>query len=131
MDEHTDVPATAAAKKSSNSSGCMLIVGVIAALIVGGVIWNAVVGKSDSHRKHVDRASFGTAWPLTVDSADIGCQVGHDVYVQVGSIRYALDGVTKQDGGYEDVNAVWADDPTTPGLKMDISSLRNQARSLC
>jgi hypothetical protein len=130
MDERTTTSARSA-RPGGNANGCLLIVGVLVALVVIGVAWNAITGKSDSHRKHVDRASFGPAWPLTVDSADIGCQAGHDIYAQLGSIRYALNDTTKADGGYEDVDAIWTADPSSPGLKMDISGLRNQAQALC
>lgn len=125
-------PAETSAKAKNNSSGCMMLFLVVGGLLAAGLLWNAVTGSGgDSHSKSVDRSTYGTAWPLTVDSAKIGCENGQDEYVQVGSIRYSLNGTAKADGGYDNVDAIWADDPSSPGLKMSIAPLVADAQKLC
>lgn len=119
-------PVIAPAKKSS-STGCLPALAILAAILAVGVIWKAVA-PGDSHTKHVSRSDYGTSWPLTVDSATIGCADGHDPYVQVDSTRYALTGA---EVGYASLDAIWAADPSTPGLKVDVAPLRADALKLC
>lgn len=125
----TDAPTAPAApaQKKANTSGCLMLLIVVAALLAVGVIWKAVA-PGDSHTKAVSRSDYGTAWPLTVDSAKLGCADGRDPYVQVGNIRYALTG---GEAGYTAIDPVWADDPTAPGLKLSIGGLRADALKLC
>lgn len=125
----TDAPTAPAApaQKKANSSGCLMLLIVVVALLAVGVIWKAVA-PGDSHTKAVSRSDYGTAWPLTVDSAKLGCAGGRDPYVQVGSIRYAL---TDGEAGYTAIDSIWADDPGTPGLKLSIGGLRADALKLC
>lgn len=118
-----------AAAKPRRVSGCTVLVGVPVLLIIVGIVWNLITG-GVSDGKHVTPSDYPGTWPLTVQSATIGCQQGRDVYVQVGSIRYALNGTAKADG-YDSVDPIWADDPSMPGLKMDIAPLRTSALALC
>lgn len=122
-------PVIAPVKKGGFDTGCVPILLILVGIIVVGFVWNAVAG-GPSHTKHVTRSDYGTAWPLTFDSATIGCANGSDPYVQVDSIRYGLTGTAEADG-YSSVNAIWADDPASPGLKVDISALRADALKLC
>lgn len=124
-------PAETPAKAKNNSSGCMVLFLVVGGLLAAGLLWNAVTGGGDSRSKNVSRSGYGASWPLTVDSAKIGCANGQDAYVQVGSIRYALNGTAKADGGYSNIAAIWADDPQSPGLKLSITPLIADAQKLC
>lgn len=120
-------PVIAPAKKDGFDTGCVPILLILVGIIVIGFVWNAVAG-GPSHTKHVTRSDYGTVWPLTVDSATIGCANGSDPYVQVDSIRYGLTG---NEYGYSNIGAIWADDPASPGLKVDIAPLRADALKLC
>jgi len=128
-----DAEAIAAPRKKSGGfdTGCVPVLIILAAMLAAGFVWNAVAGGSDSHSKNVSRSDYGAGWPLTVDSAKIGCANGQNEYVQVGSIRYALNGTAKADGGYSNVDTIWADDPSSPGLKLSIAPLIADAQKLC
>lgn len=126
MTDAPSAPASAPVEKPSRS-GCLPAAVILVLILVVGVIWNALSG-SDSHTKNVTRSDYSTAWPLTVDAATIGCANGKDPYVQVGSTRYALNGT---EAGYEPISSIWADDPASPGLKVDIAPLRSAALALC
>jgi hypothetical protein len=127
MDAEVTAPVTTPAKKTSGS-GCMLMFTVVVGLLIGGFIWNAITGGT-SHSKNVTRTDYGSYWPLTVDTATIGCK-GADPYAEVGGVKYALNGTAEADG-YPALDPVWAADPTTPGLKLDVSALRINALKLC
>ena len=131
--ETMDAEAIAAPRKKSGGfdTGCVPVLIILAAMLAAGFVWNAVAGGSDSHSKNVSRSDYGASWPLTVDSAKIGCANGQNEYVQVGSIRYALNGTAKADGGYSNVDTIWADDPSSPGLKLSIAPLIADAQKLC
>lgn len=111
----------------SSRSGCLPALVILVLILAVGVVWK-VIAPGDSHSKSVDRAGYGAAWPLTVDSARIGCANGQDPYVQVGSIRYALTGA---EPGYTSLDSIWAADPSSPGLRVDIAPLRSAALALC
>lgn len=125
----TDTPTepAAPAKKSSDMGGCLYIVAALVALIVGGLLWNAIFGSSNPHAKSVSRSDYLVTWPLTVDSAKIGCADGRIPYVEVGDTRYALDGTER----YAPIDPIWAPDPATPGLRLSIARLRADALQLC
>lgn len=122
-------PATAPAAPKPNSSGCIFLLVAVAALVIGGFAWNAITGTSGSHSRTVSRSSYAGAWPLTLDSVKIGCD-GSNPWVLVGDTFYALNGAGKM-AGYKDIDPIWAYDPATSGLKLDISGLRAQAEKLC
>lgn len=123
-----EVPAAVTPAKKAHSSGCLPALAILAAILVVGVVWT-LVAPGDSHSRGVSRAGYGTTWPLTVDSATIGCADGRDPYVQVGSIRYALDGA---ESGYAAIDSIWADDPSSAaGLKVSLAPLRADALKLC
>lgn len=111
----------------SSRSGCLPALVILVLILAVGVVWK-VIAPGDSHSKSVSRSDYGTSWPLTVDSATIGCADSHYPYVQVDSIRYALTGA---EAGYASLNSIWAADPSSPGLRIDIAPLRAAALALC
>jgi hypothetical protein len=79
----------------------------------------------------VSRAQYGTAWPLTVESGTLRCAPGRAVVFRTtDGTDYAVNG-TAMDGSYEDIRAIWADDPTGVAPKIDISPLIQAGLKLC
>lgn len=113
----------------SSGSGCLPVAVILVLMLAAGGLWELLVSGGDSHAKHVTRSDYGSYWPLTADSATIGCKSG-DPYVQVGDTRYALNGAAQNDG-YVSLAPIWADDSASPGLKVDVSVLRINALKLC
>lgn len=76
-------------------------------------------------------------WPLTVPAATLMCAglgVGGNqpsVTLAAGGQMYAVNGTAKSTKQFEDLDAIWAEDPTTPGLKADIGPLLAKGLSLC
>lgn len=124
----TEASTVSAPAKRSNNTGCVMLLVGVAAFFALAIGWK-IFAPGDSHTKHVTRSDYGSYWPLTVDSATIGCK-GADPYAQVGSIRYGLNG-TAQTDGYASPDPIWADDSSSPGLKVDIGVLRINALKLC
>jgi hypothetical protein len=125
MDTHAP---TAAAKKDF-SPGCLVAIGAAVVFVVVGLLWNVVTGSDGSRTRDVSRASYAGMWPLTVDSATIGCD-GSNPWVRIGGDFYALNG-TGRGAGYKDIDPIWAYDASGDGLKVSIAPLRDQAQKLC
>lgn len=76
-------------------------------------------------------------WPLTVSEATLMCARqgvdGGEQSVTLAANRrmYAVNGAAQSTGQYEDVDVIWADDATYPGLKVDIGPLLAKGLSLC
>lgn len=81
----------------------------------------------------ISRESFGEAWPLTVDSGVLACD-GKD---GVGSVTFTADGTTygvngtALGQGLPAIDPIWADNPSVPGLKMNIGPVLDAGLALC
>lgn len=85
----------------------------------------------DTHSKHVDRAGHPGTWPLTVDSGTLECIDGTKITIKVNGTRYALNGLARSDSSLPDFEPMWADDPSSPGLKMSVGPLIAEGQQLC
>ncbi|GAA1769428.1 hypothetical protein GCM10009681_46000 [Luedemannella helvata] len=74
---------------------------------------------------------MGDRWPLTIDSGTLECRNGAEVVLSSGGTVYALNGTAKSSKRYADVSSVWADDPSTAGLKVSIGPLIDEGLALC
>lgn len=68
-------------------------------------------------------------WPFTVASGLLACE-GGAVTFTAGGVEYGVNG-TAQDLGYPGPDAIWADDPETPGLKVSISAVIDRGLQEC
>lgn len=81
----------------------------------------------------VSRESMGDEWPLTVDSGVLACD-GKDGF---GSVTFTVDGTTygvngiAMGQGLPAMDPIWADDPATPGLKMNMGPIIDAGLALC
>lgn len=125
----TQAPSATAPAKRDFSPGCLVAIGAAVMVVVVGLLWNIITGTDGSRTRNVSRASYVGEWPLTVESATIGCD-GSNPWVRLGADFYALNG-TGRGGGYKDIDPIWAYDSNGDGLKVNIGPLREDALKLC
>jgi hypothetical protein len=90
----------------------------------------AAPGSTAAPVGYVSRAELGDAWPLTVDDGVLACRDG-SVTFTAGGNSYAVNGTAKTATSLPDIDAIWADDPSTPGLKINIAPLIERGLALC
>ena len=90
---------------------------------------------------------MGETWPLTVSSGVLGCSLdgsAHLIFFKPDNPNYrpgldhtyAVNGTARDlnkaaDGAWWDIQSLWADNPTTSGLKVDMTDFINDGLSLC
>lgn len=84
----------------------------------------------------VKRASFKGKWPLVPSEVELSCHpvtgnrnVQSLTFIYSGR-EYALNGIA-EGHGFADPDALWLDNESIPGSKVDISDLIEAARSRC
>lgn len=78
----------------------------------------------------ITREMLGDEWPFTVDGGVVACD-GDGVTFTADGVTYAVNGTARGREMGVDAQAIWADDPSTPGLKKDISPVINRGLELC
>ena len=97
-------------------------VGVIAAFAIALVACDA---------REVTRDQYGTAWPLTVDSAALHCE-NDAVWATIRGRDYALNGWAQTYKSLPELpRSLWRNDPRVPGLKVSIGPLIRDGLALC
>jgi len=76
----------------------------------------------------VSHSQFGGEWPFTVKEGILRGR-GRGITFKAMGEEYAVNGVAKGQG-FKDIDAIWADDPTT-GLKKNIGPIIEQGLKLC
>jgi len=68
---------------------------------------------TEANSQTISRSDFGEEWPLTVDRGVLSCEGAGSVYFTAddGS-RYAVNGTAMTTGDAQQIDAIWADDPT-------------------
>lgn len=61
-------------------------------LCILAVLALAGCGGGDPYSMKVTRTEYGPRWPLNVEEARIGCDLGHVAYIAIGDKKYALNG---------------------------------------
>ena len=81
----------------------------------------------------VSRADYGDAWPLTVESGVVRCDLGHAVVFHApDGTDYALNGIAMAEPEkYKDLHPIWADDPGGIAPKLSIGPLIELGLNLC
>ncbi|MCB9441125.1 MAG: DUF2511 domain-containing protein [Mycolicibacterium sp.] len=101
---------------------------------------SAAVAGAPSGNRPKGYVSEGTwtdgPWPLTVPDATLMCAgwgTGgqKSVTLAADGKMYAVNGTAKSTKQFEDLDAIWADDSTAPGLKVNIGPLLTKGLSLC
>lgn len=81
----------------------------------------------------VTRNDFGKEWPLTVESGTLRCDASSVTFESRGT-TYAVNGTAQgraSSEGWTEIDAIWADDPSVPGTKINIGPLLNRGLELC
>lgn len=88
--------------------------------------------------EEVTESDFGDRWPLTVSRGILKCEKLEDSELNVQAVTfeaegkvYAVNGIAKGRKAGEDIDPIWAENPSIPGTKKDISPLIDRGRSLC
>jgi hypothetical protein len=68
----------------------------------------------------VSRFEYGDAWPLTVESGVLRCEGRAVVFRAPDGTDYAVNGVAMGDPAFEDIESIWADDPSGIAPKLDM-----------
>ena len=82
----------------------------------------------------ITASEFGDAWPFTVDQGTLSCTGSNgigEVLFTVDDVTYAVNNVARHQGIYADIDAIWADSPSRPGLKKNIQPIIKRGLALC
>jgi Protein of unknown function (DUF2511) len=106
----------------------------LAGPVVTLVLVLAGCGTGSGHERAISRADLGGRWPLTVSSGTLRCEgtggTG-EVTFATGGVTYAVNGKARATGHYQNLSAIWADDPSGGGVKADASTFINAGLQLC
>lgn len=132
-----DLEQSAPAKKSGWSEPKIFVV-LLALISAAAIIWHATSGGTSgsgtAHQRSlpVSRTDYPGTWPLTVDGGDLWCDGGAlTITVKSFSDSYSLNGAAETNRFNKPLDSIWADDPSSPGLKMSIAPLVAAAQKLC
>lgn len=78
----------------------------------------------------VSRSDFGEDWPLTVSSGVLRCEAPQAVVFSTGDQAYAVNGMANTQG-YQEIDAIWRDNPDIQGAKINIGPLIDRGLELC
>lgn len=76
------------------------------------------------------RSEFKDDWPLTVDTGYVGCTGKDSAIFRYDNKTYALNGIASQNG-YQEIDPIWAENPTPFVPKKDLSPLIKKALEEC
>ena len=94
----------------------LLVVPMLAVACGGGSS-----GGDDPGTRRITRAGYGDEWPLTVDSGVLSCQQGTAVvFTAPDGTAYGVNGMAAD---YEEIEPIWAADPTGVAPKKNIGPL--------
>jgi Protein of unknown function (DUF2511) len=87
------------------------------------------------HSRYVSRSQYGSSWPLKVSKGTLGCTDPDEVtFTKPNGAVYWVNGLAgdaASENGWLNIRPIWANDPTTPGLKKDIGVLIDDGLKLC
>jgi hypothetical protein len=88
-----------------------------------------------SNERDVSSTSYGSAWPLTVDSGTLRCEgAGAVTFTSEDGTTYWVNGAAggqADERGWSNIRSIWADDPSLEGLKISIGPLIDDGLELC
>lgn len=83
--------------------------------------------------KEVTAEDYGSAWPLTVDTAKLNkvCEGGRAVSVIVEGQQFVIDDLDSPDDASSAFLRFWAEDPSQASGHKDLSPLVDDGQALC
>ena len=118
--------------------GPAVVLLIICALLSG--IFAQTARSSSMKARHVTRAQFGKAWPLTVGSGTLSCVSppfpGAVTFTAPNGRTYWVNGTAgniASQQGWRDIRPIWAKvkHPLFPGQRKDIGALIDAGLRLC
>jgi hypothetical protein len=82
----------------------------------------------------ISKQEFGSDWPFTVDEGILACKGSRgvaEVVFTANGLSYAVNGTAKGAKKYRPVEEVWAENPSLPGTKKNLSSIIDRGLKLC
>lgn len=87
----------------------------------------------------LSRSSFSGSWPWGASSVTVGCDrvfAGPMLWVEIGSTRYALNGLAAERSAGRQLDAstpssVWLQSPSNPGARVPIGDMVTAAAARC
>lgn len=77
--------------------------------------------------KEIHKSQYGQAWAFTSDMATLKCYNDNDTKSPV----IIIDGKSYGQSDTDAFNAVWLDDPTMQGMKVNVNIFTKEALQLC
>lgn len=100
------------------------VVGLFALLVLAALF-------SSPSREVITKAEYGDRWPLTVDRGSVECVgVGAVLFHATGE-TFAVNGLALSAASYPPIDPIWRDDPSNPGLKINLSPIIDRGLALC
>lgn len=106
----------------------MLLAAILASACAGG---EADVCEFAGNRMAVDPSCLpNDEWPLTVDTGTLVCDPPA-VWFEAGGRSYGINGVAQSRDGVEPLEAIWRENPTVPGARINVAPLHDLVRANC
>lgn len=90
--------------------------------------------KLSGNEVRITKQEYGGAWPFTVDEGVLACKgsggLGAVVFT-VNGRTYGVNGIARGGKRYEDIDQIWANHPSNPGAKKNMSPITERGLKLC
>ena len=112
--------------------GCLVVAALVIGIPVACTALLSARDPRDTHDVSADNAeALGYEWPLTVSEGLIWCVGAGRLVFEADGTQYALNGLARGTGEYEDIGPIWLDDPEVDGLKVGIDGLIGWGNTVC
>lgn len=109
----------------------MMRIGLVGVLALALTACGGSDTGDDSSTITVSASDFGDEWPLTVDSGTLRCEPPSAVVFETDDGReYAVNGMAATNG-YDEIEPIWAEDPSGNAPRMNIGPLIDRGLELC
>lgn len=102
-----------------------------ASLLVVALLGACSADKGFGETQEVTATDYGSAWPLTVDSALLNCDENGSISVQVQGAAFRIDDITDPQDVPSGFLRIWATDPAQASGRKELKPLLEHGRSLC
>jgi hypothetical protein len=105
------------------TSGCLSLI-----LLLSACSFDKGFGPTE----HVSADDYGDAWPLTAESAVLGCEPGEYIVLTIEGHSHRIDTITDPDDAHPGLKRFWAEDPDAEiGARLSLAPLVDDGTALC
>lgn len=79
----------------------------------------------------ITKAQYGKRWPFKVTGGLLSCVSGSAVTFRARGTTYAVNGTARMWKLGREIRPIWRDDPSFPGLKVNIGPIIDRGLRLC